>query len=605
MPLSSYKRRVNLQIAQVAANARGVTAYNDLPAVLKEMSDVTAQMVKLQKQAEQQRDKQLKASFEAQADMEAKIFYDDLDHSSYEQFDGKYADFQNKIAELGKNVLGEGAFKQWINDNPVFVKSLDFETNSRKTKKILETIEAGYEQTAVNEYKNAFSSGNYITIKDTDENVKRMFDEAVSPSDNSIQTLSPKKAQELNTKARAAGLRQALNTQILEDPAVALTMLDDKYIRYAINDDEEILRYKTAAQHELENAKYKNGILEVARYGLEANKLYAKFLDKGLTVDEINDAKISDTSKNALFKIAGYDSATYKQNKSNLEQAEAAIELNNMFSNLIVNKNSREEREVKKTAKSKGTEINISKNKIANNKTLLDTMEFNQKVFDYLAQGKISKAAAQNYINNMSGPVFEQYIKIAYGENKEELNANNVFANGLSEVNKKIDEYGITDIVASANIQNTYVQALATNLKNRNVSVQDFFSLPINEQQAITDSALNYTFKAIPNLKNATSVFSLILPKELQEQAQQEYIDFTKNKELTPVQQQEAAQAAAQTVTAAQKQAINKEIDNAYSKTTRLNAIMQNPKSKALYDFAIANPDSERSKIILKQLGLE
>lgn len=304
------------------------------------------------------------------------------------------------------------------------------------------------------------------------------------------------------------------SSQMMADPEGTLKNI----AKYNLQPDEKQKLMK-AAITQIENKKLFDGMEKLVNEGTEGNRLYNKFIDGGLSLDEISGADISDNEKTALMKLSGYDTAQFKQAQKNAENITFQLELDD---------------EIKGTV----SEAVKGRPKLAKGKSVEDLLYLRDKVYDGVINHGLSKEKATKYMNSVIGASLREAKNIV-DKKDASSSISNPYAEGLMQLDNQIAATGIENDRIRAGVHNLYFEAMENQMMSQNPDGLNWSDLPEKTRQDIQNKAVSYALANVPNVAEAKAMFSQYLPSSERKEALDSFIaqynpemDETQRKEL-------------------------------------------------------------------------
>jgi len=328
------------------------------------------------------------------------------------------------------------------------------------------------------------------------------------------------------------------SSDLLKDPEGTLANIS----KYELSDDQKF-KVSKAAINQIENHKWYKGISDLVEKGTEGNRLYNKFMEEGLSLDEIqNNDVISDAEKTALMKLAGYDTATFKNAKAAADSITAQLELDEA---------------IKNTIKESGSKYKLQKDKSIN-----DLLKLREQTYSLLLNGNTTKEKASLYLNKIIGAELYETKKLASEGNKNAV-AGNPYAEGLVQIDNKLGAQGIDNKKIMAGTHNLYFEAMQDLLEKENPEGKAWKELPESKRQEIQNKATSYALSNVPNVAQAKEEFSYFLPSSKRKAALDDFMERY-NPEMTDAQRK----GLIQEITSEQRQKTEAETNMALSNAT-------------------------------------
>lgn len=289
------------------------------------------------------------------------------------------------------------------------------------------------------------------------------------------------------------------SSDLLKDPEGTLANLKN----YDMTEEQRFTVSK-AAVSQIEHKKWYQGISELVEKGTEGNRLYNKFMEQGLSLDEIqNNEVISDAEKTALMKLAGYDTATFKNAKAAADSITAQLELDEA---------------IKSTIKESGSKYKLQKDKNIN-----DLLKLREQTYSLLLNGNTTKEKASLYLNKIIGAELNETKKLASEGNKNAV-ASNPYAEGLVQIDNKLGAQGIDNKKIMAGTHNLYFEAMQDLLEKEDPEGKGWTELPESKRQEIQNKATSYALANVPNVAQAKEEFSYFLPSSKRKAALDDFM---------------------------------------------------------------------------------
>lgn len=335
------------------------------------------------------------------------------------------------------------------------------------------------------------------------------YDEAIRNIDSA--RLPPDVRLQHYDKAKKA-LKQApvdhIRDMIATNPSEALLQLENEGYKDLLTDPQELLQLKSQINNAINNRKNEVGINRLVKKGSEGNRLFNKSLEEGLSLAEIqNNTLVSDPEKEALMKLSGYDSATFKQGQKSIKTATFQLELDSKIKETIDNANG-------------------DYPSIVSGKSINDTLVLRQMVYDGILNGDLSTEQGKRYMNAIIGSVSEEAESIAISKRKGKIQ--NPYVEGIKAVDVEINARSIEDGDTKKMAHNLFFEGLESFAKQENVTLKDFYNQPVSVQQKIQKNAIEYATLNIPNLTQAKEIFSVYLPSSSRDDAMKQYTSSVK-----------------------------------------------------------------------------
>lgn len=306
---------------------------------------------------------------------------------------------------------------------------------------------------------------------------------------------------------------------------------------------EESQKIIKAAATQIENNKWMKGINELVEKGTEGNRLYNKFMEQGLSLDEIqNNTTISESEKTALMKLAGYDTPTFKNAQKAADTITAQLEL---------------DEKIKQTVKESGSKVKLQKDK-----EISDLLDLREDVYKALISGDIKKDKASLYMNQIIGAELNEAKKLASEGNKS-AKAGNPYAEGLIQIDDKLASQGIDNKKIMSSVHNLYFEALQDQLAKENPDGLSWSELSDTKKQEIQNKAVAYAMSNVPSVAQAKEEFSYFLPASKRKAALDDFMNRY-NPEMTDAQKKELVKD----ITAEQRQKAEAETNMALANAT-------------------------------------
>ncbi|MBO6305470.1 MAG: hypothetical protein J6M62_10405 [Selenomonadaceae bacterium] len=312
------------------------------------------------------------------------------------------------------------------------------------------------------------------------------------------------------------------SSQMLGDPEGTLKNIS----KFNLQPDEKQKLMK-AAFTQIENKKLFDGMDKLISEGTEGNRLYNKYIDEGLSLDEIqNNQSISDNEKMALLKLSGYDTATFKQNQKNAENITFQLELDD---------------EIKGTI----SESVKGRPKLAKGRDIDDLLKLRDKVYDGVINHGLSKEKATKYMNSVIGASLREAKNIVDRKDSSAI-ISNPYAEGLVQVDNQIAAAGIENDRVRAGVHNLYFEAMDNQMTSQNPDGVIWSDLPEKTRKNIQDKAVAYALSNMPNVAEAKAMFSQYLPASERKEALDNFINQY-NAEMNETQRKELAKQVVET----------------------------------------------------------
>lgn len=307
--------------------------------------------------------------------------------------------------------------------------------------------------------------------------------------------------------------------------------------------EEQKFAISKAAVSQIEHQKWYNGISELVEKGTEGNRLYNKFMEEGLSLDEIqNNDTISDAEKTALMKLAGYDTPTFKNAKKAADSITAQLEL---------------DESIKDTIKESGR-----KHKLQKDKDINDLLKLREQVYNALLNGQITKERAFTYFNQVIGAELNETKKLAAEGNRNAV-AGNPYAEGLVALDNKLGAQGIENKKIMAGTHNLYFEALQNLVEKEDPEGKGWSEFTETKRQEIQNKAISYAMANVPNVAQAKEEFSYFLPSSKRKAALDDFMERY-NPEMTDTQKK----SLIQDITSEQRQKAEAETNMALANAT-------------------------------------
>jgi len=290
------------------------------------------------------------------------------------------------------------------------------------------------------------------------------------------------------------------SSQMVADPEGTLKNIS----KFKLQPDEKQKLIK-AAMTQIENKKLFDGMEKLVNEGTEGNRLYNKFVEEGLSLDEIqNNKEISDNEKTALLKLSGYDTAQFKQAQKNAENITFQLELDDEIKG-TVNENIK------------------GRPKLAKGKSVEDLLHLRDKVYDGVINHGLSKEKATKYMNSVIGASLREAKSIV--EKKDTSGSiSNPYAEGLTRLDNQIAAAGIENDRVRAGVHNLYFEAMENQMISQNPDGTNWDELPEKTRQDIQEKAVSYALSNIPNVAEAKAMFSQYLPASERKEALDSFV---------------------------------------------------------------------------------
>ena len=385
-----------------------------------------------------------------------------------------------------------GLFRQkFIDDNAAnLIKSED-----RNRRSFIETGNIGYKESYKADLQNSFTAG--FIDKET-----------VAKAELEIDKWNFARASFVLDNDPQAALREADN--------FGLNAADKK-------------RLIGVADAKIKQMQYQDGLNKLVEQGTEGNRLFNKYIDGSLTLDDIqNNDKISDNEKKALMRLGGFSEKSGKGGgltlnfgggkKKNVSEAEALagrLEL---------------EQKIKETISGDNTKY------LSRKKGIEDLLSLRDDVYKALEKGYLTREQAFSYMNNVIG----LSVKEAKKDYQKTKNSKNPYILAMSDVDKKLNAMGVSSDMTRANVHNLLIEAMTQQLNENNPNGLSWDALDANTREDILNSSIEYAIKNVPNVNEANTMFSMYLPSDYRQAAQESFIGQWK-KEMTMPQTVELA----------------------------------------------------------------
>lgn len=297
-----------------------------------------------------------------------------------------------------------------------------------------------------------------------------------------------KQASALKLKKWDFGFASA---QMMADPEGTLKNISN----YDLSPDKK-QQLMSAAVTQIKNKKMFDGMEKLVNEGTEGNRLYNKFIDEGLSLDEISEASISDNEKTALMKLAGYDTAQFKQAQKSAESVTKQLEL---------------DEKIKETIKERRRGSSLKEGK-----DIQDLLDLRQDVYDAVIEYGLPKDKASKYLNNIVGAGLAEAKKIV--DNKDASGAiSNPYAEGLIAIDEKITAQGVESDRLRAGVHNLYFEAMADQMAK--AGDMTWNELPEKTREDIQRKSIAYAMENVPNVVEAKEAFNQYLPPSARKDA--------------------------------------------------------------------------------------
>lgn len=281
------------------------------------------------------------------------------------------------------------------------------------------------------------------------------------------------------------------SAQMMADPEGTLKNISN----YDLSPDKK-QQLMSAAVTQIKNKKMFDGMEKLVNEGTEGNRLYNKFIDEGLSLDEISEASISDNEKTALMKLAGYDTAQFKQAQKSAESVTKQLEL---------------DEKIKETIKERRRGSSLKEGK-----DIQDLLDLRQDVYDAVIEYGLPKDKASKYLNNIVGAGLAEAKKIV--DNKDASGAiSNPYAEGLIAIDEKITAQGVESDRLRAGVHNLYFEAMADQMAK--AGDMTWNELPEKTREDIQRKSIAYAMENVPNVVEAKEAFNQYLPPSARKDA--------------------------------------------------------------------------------------
>lgn len=308
------------------------------------------------------------------------------------------------------------------------------------------------------------------------------------------------------------------------DPQAALREADN----FGLNAADK-KRLIGAADAKIKQMQYQDGLNKLVEQGTEGNRLFNKYIDGSLTLDDIqNNDKISDNEKKALMRLGGFSEKSGKGGgltlnfgggkKKNVSEAEA------LASRLDL------EQKIKETISGDNTKY------LPRKKGIEDLLSLRDDVYDALEKGYLTREQAFSYMNNVIG----LSVKEAKKDYQKTKNSKNPYILAMSDVDKKLNAMGVSSDMTRANVHNLLIEAMTQQINENNPDGLSWDALDAKSRESILNSSVEYAIRNVPNVNEANTMFSMYLPSDYRQAAQESFIGQWK-KENTPQQNIELA----------------------------------------------------------------
>lgn len=443
---------------------------------------------------------------------------------------------QNELLEQNDKVLDEvaGGFTNDINATN-FKRQYQIDAMRNK-----EQIKAAFRQKSI-DLNNANLTIGYEKnksgfVQTGDPSFKKSY---MADLDNSFNAgfIDAEQRANMMSKMRDWDFSRA-SRNVLTDPEDTLANLKE----YDLTPEEKQKVIK-AATYQIENQKWIKGITELVEKGTEGNRLYNKFVQEGLSLDEIqNNPIISEAEKAALMKLAGYDTPTFKNAQKAADAITRQLEL---------------DEKIKQTVKESGRKFKLQKDKDIN-----DLLSLREDVYGALIDAAITKDKAFIYFNQIIGAELNETKKLASDGNRN-ASAGNPYAEGLVMIDDKLGAQGIDNKKIMAGAHNLYFEALQDLLQKENPDGKGWMELPESKRQEIQNKATSYAMANVPNIAQAKEEFSYFLPSSKRKAALDDFMNRY-NPEMTDAQKKELVKE----ITGEQRQKVEAETNMALANAT-------------------------------------
>lgn len=281
------------------------------------------------------------------------------------------------------------------------------------------------------------------------------------------------------------------SAQMMNDPEGTLKNIS----QYDLAADKK-QQLMTAAITQIKNKKMFDGMEKLVNEGTEGNRLYNKFIDEGLSLDEISEASISDNEKTALMKLAGYDTAQFKQAQKNAESITKQLEL---------------DEKIKETIKERRRGSSLK-----DGKDVQDLLDLRQDVYDAVINYGLPKDKASKYLNNIVGAGLTEAKRIV--ESKDASAAiSTPYAEGLIALDEKMSSQGVSSDRLRAGVHNLYFEAMADQMSK--AGDLTWSKLSDKQRDDIQRKSIAYAMENVPNVVEAKEAFNQYLPPSARQDA--------------------------------------------------------------------------------------
>lgn len=353
-------------------------------------------------------------------------------------------------------------FREKYIDNDAANRTISYDNNR---KAFINTGNNAYKQSYLMDLENSFKAG-FISEKE-------------------------KAAQALKVKDWDFSLA---SRQMLNDPEGTLANIKNFNLS-----PEDTQKLQKAAFTQIKDKKLFSGLAELVEKGTEGNRLYEKFLEEGLSLDEIQrNSKISENEKTALLKLSGYDTATFKQAQKNAESITKQLELDEKIKATI-----------------KGTK---DRPKLSRDKNIQDALALREDVYSLLLDGTFGKEKGGQYLSQIIGASLREANSLVQNEDKLK-DINNPYAEGLIAIDDRLSAQGIQDERTIAGIHNLYFEAMGDQITQNNPQDLSWSELPEKIRRQIQDTATIYALEYAPQVAEANEIFSYYLPASERKEA--------------------------------------------------------------------------------------
>lgn len=199
--------------------------------------------------------------------------------------------------------------------------------------------------------------------------------------------------------------KSSISGLIDQQPEKALQLLDSEIVVNGINDPKEVQQLKTMATNRFGNIAKTKAMKELADFSLKYGDVFNKAISGDLSSGELlqfangDGASLSKNAKDALFKMAGYSKKDLEEGKQ--YSKEEKIQYGNDIDIAFM-----------KVGEQEGT-----KKQLKSGATVEELVDFQNKLYENYAAGKIDKSKFNYYNNLILLPLQEKISKLS-GKNR-------------------------------------------------------------------------------------------------------------------------------------------------------------------------------------------